>query len=141
MKRVLAIAAHPDDIEFLMTGTLLRLKQAGYELHYWNLANGCCGSTVTDADETARIRLAEAKQSANYLGAEFHEPICDDLSIFYDRETLAKVTSQIRAIQPTIVPGLQRERDLERVPGKDVIRKTPLHPDPGQIAGCAVDDP
>jgi LmbE family N-acetylglucosaminyl deacetylase len=42
--KVLAAAAHPDDIEFMMAGTLLRLKDAGCEIHLWNLANGCCGS-------------------------------------------------------------------------------------------------
>ena len=30
--RTLAIAAHPDDIEFMMAGTLLRLKDAGCEI-------------------------------------------------------------------------------------------------------------
>jgi LmbE family N-acetylglucosaminyl deacetylase len=36
--RVLAIAAHPDDIEIFMAGTLLRLAEAGWELHYFNLS-------------------------------------------------------------------------------------------------------
>lgn len=102
-KTVLAVAAHPDDIEFLMTGTLMRLKDAGYEIHYWNLANGCCGSDVMDREETARVRRAEAMASCEKLGAIFHEPICDDLSIFYDKETLAKVTSEIRDIEPQII--------------------------------------
>ena len=31
---VMAIAAHPDDIEFLMSGTMMLLAEAGYELHY-----------------------------------------------------------------------------------------------------------
>ncbi|HEU4902789.1 MAG TPA: PIG-L family deacetylase, partial [Flavisolibacter sp.] len=34
MKTAIAIAAHPDDIEFMMAGTLLQLKAAGYETHY-----------------------------------------------------------------------------------------------------------
>ncbi|HEX5102756.1 MAG TPA: PIG-L family deacetylase, partial [Pirellulaceae bacterium] len=45
MKSALAVAAHPDDIEFLMSGTLMLLRKAGYDIHYWNLANGCCGSS------------------------------------------------------------------------------------------------
>lgn len=103
MKRVLAVAAHPDDIEFLMAGTLMRLAKAGFQIHYWNLANGCCGSDVMDREETAAVRREEALQSCQKLGAEFHEPICDDLSIFYDRATLAKVTSEIRDIAPDLV--------------------------------------
>ena len=42
---VLAIAAHPDDIEFLMAGTLLQLRRRGWSLHCLNLASGNLGST------------------------------------------------------------------------------------------------
>ena len=103
MNRVLAVAAHPDDIEFLMAGTLIRLKDAGLEIHYWNLANGCYGSAKTDREETIRIREKESIESCKQLGATFHPSICDDLSVFYDRETLARVTSKIREIEPSII--------------------------------------
>ncbi len=99
----IAIAAHPDDIEFLMAGTLMRLKEAGYELHYWNLSSGCCGSTQYDRATTARVRREEGIAAAAMLGATFHESIGDDLAIFYDRETLAKVASVLRAVKPRIV--------------------------------------
>ena len=39
----MAIGAHPDDIEFSMAGTLLLLKRAGFETHYFNIASGNCG--------------------------------------------------------------------------------------------------
>ena len=102
-RNVLAIAAHPDDIEFLMAGTLVLLGEAGYGLHYMNLANGCCGSTEVDAATIAGIRQDEARQAAASIGAEFHESICNDLEIFYDQATLARVASVIRLVQPTIV--------------------------------------
>jgi len=38
--RALAIAAHPDDIEFVMAGTLRLLRDAGWEVHYLNLSTG-----------------------------------------------------------------------------------------------------
>jgi LmbE family N-acetylglucosaminyl deacetylase len=98
-----AIAAHPDDIEFLMAGTLLRLKAAGYETHYMNLADGCCGSTQHSREEIAQIRLAEAKKAAAELGAVFHTPLCPDLAIFYEQKTLARLTSIIRQVSPRIV--------------------------------------
>ena len=44
-RSAIAIAAHPDDIEFYMAGTLLLLKQAGWKIHYLNLSSGNCGST------------------------------------------------------------------------------------------------
>lgn len=40
----IAIGSHPDDIEFMMAGTLLLLKEAGSQIHYLNLSIGNCGS-------------------------------------------------------------------------------------------------
>lgn len=103
MKTAIAIAAHPDDIEFLMSGTLMLLRSNGYEIHYWNLANGCCGTTQYDAQTIARIRREEALAAARAIGAVFHESICNDLEIFYDKPTLAKVASVLRDVAPEIV--------------------------------------
>jgi LmbE family N-acetylglucosaminyl deacetylase len=103
MPTALAIAAHPDDIEFLMAGTLARLRNAGYETHYWNLANGCCGTTQYDVQTIVEIRREEAMNAAAAMGAIFHDSICDDLAIFYDRPTLAKVAAVIREVSPTIL--------------------------------------
>jgi N-acetylglucosamine malate deacetylase 1 len=102
-RTAIAIAAHPDDIEFLMSGTLMLLRDAGYEIHYWNLATGSCGSTQTDAETTARIRRDEARAAAGSIGAIFHESIRPDLEIFYDKPTLVRVASVIRQVAPEIV--------------------------------------
>ena len=102
-KRAIAIAAHPDDIEFFMSGTLMRLQAQGYEIHYWNIADGCCGSLQHGREEIARIRRLEAIEAAESIGAVFHESITADLEIFYDRPTLAKAASLIRRVQPEIV--------------------------------------
>src|SRR4051812_7370276 len=56
--RVLAIAAHPDDIEFMMAGTLLLLRDAGWDTHYLNVSSGNLGSLTLTPSETARIRSA-----------------------------------------------------------------------------------
>jgi LmbE family N-acetylglucosaminyl deacetylase len=103
MNRVFAIAAHPDDIEFLMAGTLMRLGEAGWEIHYMNLANGCCGSTQHDAATIARIRAEEARRAAESIGAVFHESICNDLEVFYDKPTLLQVASVVRQVAPRIL--------------------------------------
>jgi LmbE family N-acetylglucosaminyl deacetylase len=100
---VLAIAAHPDDIEYMMAGTLLLLRDAGWEAHYFNLSSGNCGSKTTSPQETARIRLAEARAAAARLGAVFHPPIADDLEIVYSVEMVRKVAAVVRAAGPGIV--------------------------------------
>jgi len=99
----LAIFAHPDDIEYFGAGTLLLLKHAGFEIHYFNLSTGSCGSVEMGPAETRRVRLAEAQSAAGILGARFHPPIRDDLEIFYDLPTLRQVAGVVRQVQPSII--------------------------------------
>ena len=103
MPSVLAIAAHHDDIEFVMAGTLLRLRELGWELHYMNLADGCRGSTTMDRATCAAVRLNEARQAAKILGAAFYPPICPDMEIAYTTELLRKVAAVVRIAKPSIV--------------------------------------
>ena len=100
---VLAIAAHPDDIEFVMAGTLLMLQRAGWEAHYFNLASGNCGSIQLNGPTARRTRRAEARKAADILGAKFHPSITDDLEIFYDLRLLRQVAAVVREVQPRIV--------------------------------------
>lgn len=100
---VLAIAAHPDDIEFVMAGTLMRLASCGWQVHYFNVANGCCGSMDLNREQCAAVRLQEAQAAAALIPATFYPPICDDLDIFYTRETLSQVAAVVRQAKPRIV--------------------------------------
>ncbi|MEM7474041.1 MAG: PIG-L family deacetylase [Planctomycetota bacterium] len=102
-KSVLAIAAHPDDIEFCMAGTLMRLIDRGWEAHYFNVANGCCGSTTLSRQECANVRLEEAQKAASLLEATFYPPIRNDLEIFYDLGTVQQVAAVLRQATPQIV--------------------------------------
>lgn len=103
MKTAIAIAAHPDDIELMMAGTLLLLKKQGYEIHYLNLSSGNVGSVEHDGETTKSIRLKEAQRAAEILGAHFHPPFCNDLEIFYDEKTLRRLAAVIREVKPNIV--------------------------------------
>ncbi|MEX2140784.1 MAG: PIG-L deacetylase family protein [Pirellulales bacterium] len=103
MPRAFAIAAHPDDIEFVMAGTMMRLKEAGHELHYMTVGNGSCGSSEHDAETIRRIRRDEARAAAAYLGATFHEALTNDIEIFYDRPMLARLGSIVREVAPQIL--------------------------------------
>jgi LmbE family N-acetylglucosaminyl deacetylase len=103
MKSAIAIGAHPDDIEFYMAGTLVLLKRAGWETHYLNVGNGCCGSVQHDARQTRIVRRAEAKRAARVLGAHFHESLCNDLEIFYELKLLRRLAAVIRDVKPNVV--------------------------------------
>lgn len=103
MPSVLALFAHPDDIEFVAAGTLALLHKRGWDVHLMNLANGCCGSTVTSRAETARIRLAESKLAAAHLKATHYNPIFNDLEVDYTQEAIKHLLGIVRKVQPSIV--------------------------------------
>ena len=103
MPAAIAIAAHPDDIEFGMAGTLLLLKEAGWETHYLNLSTGNCGSMVTNSATTARIRRQEAQAAAKILGATWYPPFCYDLEIVYSVERVRWLAALIRDVNPRII--------------------------------------
>ncbi len=102
-KVAFAICAHPDDIEFMMAGTLILLKQAGYEIHYMTVANGSCGSVEYDTETTVRIRRKEAQDAAAFIGAVFHDSLCADLEIFYNADLLKRLAAVIRTVAPDII--------------------------------------
>jgi len=102
-KVVFAVAAHPDDIEFMMAGTLLLLGQAGYELHYMTVANGSCGSTTMNRDEAIATRTREAREAAALLGATYHGPLVDDLQIYYRAELVERLCGLVREVRPEIL--------------------------------------
>ena len=103
MKRAIAIGCHPDDIEFMMAGTLIRLKKAGWEIHYLNVANGALGTDTLPVDEVVRIRRGESISAAEKIGAVYHESLAQDLAIFYEKELLAKVAAVVRDVEPEVV--------------------------------------
>jgi len=102
-KVALATCAHPDDIEFMMSGTLLLLKNLGWEIHYLNIANGSCGSTELPARQIATVRTNEAKASCESAGFIHHMPITNDLEVFYADDQIRKVAAVVRAVKPSII--------------------------------------
>lgn len=102
-KTAIAIAAHPDDIEYGLLGTLLLLKDAGYEVHYLNVANGSLGTDHLSYQAIVRMRREEAIASTKLTGCVYHESLCDDIEVLYSYELLAKLVPVIREVDPEIV--------------------------------------
>lgn len=102
VRRALAIGAHPDDIEFVMAGTLCLLQQSGWEVHYLNLASGNLGAVRRSAG-TARVRRREAQAAATILGAVWHPPFCKDLEIFYETRALRRLCAIVREVAPGVI--------------------------------------
>lgn len=101
--RVLAIHAHPDDVEILAAGTMARLAASGHSVTIVSMTPGDCGSKKHSADEIAAIRRAEAQQSAQLIGAQYICAEFRDLAVFNDDAARRRTTEILRRVQPEIV--------------------------------------
>ncbi|MBN2413389.1 PIG-L family deacetylase [candidate division KSB1 bacterium] len=102
-KTALAIAAHPDDVEFMCAGTLALLRVKGWQIIIATMTPGDCGSTKLSREEISSIRLQEAQISADILAAGYFCLECDDVFIMYDKPTLLKTIQVVRKVKPSIV--------------------------------------
>ena len=80
---ILAIGAHPDDVEISCGGTLAKYAKQGHKVFTATATNGNIGSATLPMDEIARIRKEEARRAAAHIGAEY---ICLDYDdeMFYE---------------------------------------------------------
>ena len=103
MATILAVHAHPDDIEHLAAGALALLAAGGHTIRIATLTAGECGSDATDLAETARIRKAEAASAAAMIGAAYACADLPDLGVFNDDRARRAVTELIRQARADIV--------------------------------------
>lgn len=103
MTAILALHAHPDDIETLAAGTLALLAASGHAITLATLTAGEGGSTQYAPDEVARIRRAEAAAAAALIGADYLCAGLPDLGVFNDDAGRRAVTELIRKARPQIV--------------------------------------
>lgn len=102
-RHVLAIMAHPDDIEFQCAGTLALLKQRGCKIHLATMTSGDCGSVEHGPQAITRTRVREGAAAAKVLDATFDSLGERDLFVCYNRPTLQKVAELVRRYDPWLV--------------------------------------
>ena len=96
---VLAIAAHPDDVELICGGTLIRAQMLGRATGILDLA---AGELATRG--TPELRAKEAAKAAKVMGVSVRENLgLPDGGIQNTPETRAKVAVVIRRLKPDIV--------------------------------------
>lgn len=96
---VLAIAAHPDDVELTCAGTLTRIKASGRRFAIVDLTQGEMGTRGTSA-----TRKREAERAAEILGAEFRETLdLRDGGLERGRESELVLIDLIRREKPRLI--------------------------------------
>ena len=117
----LAIAAHPDDIEFGCGATLAKWSEAGATCHLLVCTDGRKGTWDVDADTDALIarRQDEQREAARDLGATGAVRFLDveDGELDHGRARRSEVARIIRELTPEVVLG------------HDPWRRWRMHPD------------
>ena len=103
MASVLAIHAHPDDVEILAGGTLALLANRGHEITIATFTPGDCGSRELGPEEISALRRREAANAAALIGARYICLEMRDLAIFNDDCSRRRVTEVLRQTRPQLV--------------------------------------
>jgi LmbE family N-acetylglucosaminyl deacetylase len=121
---VLVIVPHPDDAEFHAGGLIARFISEGASVHIVTATDGRCGTYRHTGDEIAAIRVKEAQNAANYLGAslEFMGYSDYDLSLTDANQLRERLVRLIRSHQPDVI--------IE----EDAFQSDQVHPDHRTLA-------
>lgn len=96
---LLAIAAHPDDVELTCGGTILKMGQRGYKTGILDLTAGEMGTRGTP-----EIRAAEAAKAAKLLGVQWRGNLgVPDSDVQPNRQNKLRLASMIRELRPKTV--------------------------------------
>ncbi|MFQ6111855.1 MAG: PIG-L deacetylase family protein, partial [Nitrospinota bacterium] len=94
---VLAIGAHPDDIEFGCGGTLLKFAQEGHSVHLLVLTRGEQGGN-------GDVRVQEQKKSAEILRVqELVIGTYPDTRLPLDKEVISYIEDVMRRVEPDFI--------------------------------------
>lgn len=102
--RVLAIGAHPDDIEIACSGTLAKCVKRGDTVIVCHASSGNLGHVVIPPDELRVIRANEAKRAGAMAGIEVFCAGFDDLELFDNNKAARdKMVEVIRYANPDVI--------------------------------------
>ena len=135
--RVLAVFAHPDDVDFGAAGTVASWVDEGIDVAYLVVTRGDAGGfDATPRDEIPNLREAEQRAAATAVGVkqvEFLDGYVDG-TLTPTLELRKDITAAIRRYRPDRVLTSSPLRRWERLAG-------PSHPDHlavGEATTCAI---
>ncbi len=96
---VLAIGAHPDDVELTCSGTIAKCVKLGYKVGILDLTEGELGTRGSRS-----IRVKEADEAAKILGVHIRDNLrIPDGNIEVNQNNLTKVIQVYRTYRPKII--------------------------------------
>ncbi len=101
--KILMIGAHQDDNEFGRGGLAYKYVQAGHEVRFLSMLNGCGGHHIMTPEETSKRRYGESQAVAKLLGITYDVWDIDDCTIVADLETRRRLIRYIREFNPDLI--------------------------------------
>src|SRR6202011_621274 len=96
---LLAVAAHPDDVELTCGGTLLKMARRGYRTGVLDLTAGEMGTRGTP-----ETRAREASKAAKLLGVKWRQVLgVPDSDVQPSRQHKLRLAAVIRELRPKTV--------------------------------------
>ncbi len=122
--RVLAVMAHPDDIDFGSGGTVRALTEAGVEVSYAIVTNGDAGGfdPSIPRSEIPGIRQAEQRAAGKALGV-------DDIRFLGYRDGELTVSHDLRRDISRVIRQVRPDRMIIQSPDRNWERIFASHPD------------
>jgi len=136
IERVLAVMAHPDDVDFGAAGTIAQWTDAGIEVSYCIITDGDAGGFDPNVprDEIGGIRREEQRAAAKQVG------VSDVRFLGYPDGRLA-VTFELRRDIARVIREVRPQRVICQSPQRNMLRIPASHPDhlaAGEAALCAI---
>ncbi|MFZ5495370.1 MAG: PIG-L deacetylase family protein [Verrucomicrobiota bacterium] len=100
---ILAIGAHPDDIEILCAGTLAFYAQQGHRVTMAVFTDGSMGDLKISPAELAQIRREEQQASADIIGARLLWPGITDEHVFPNEAQRRVMIDLLREADPDVI--------------------------------------
>jgi N-acetylglucosamine malate deacetylase 1 len=99
---VIAVGAHPDDVEIACGGTLAKLVKQGYRVGIIDLTDG----EPTPRSPSPEVRLAEARAAAEKLGVQMRVTLdLPNRRLFDSFEARVALAKEFRKYRPRVVIG------------------------------------
>ncbi len=101
--RILAIGAHPDDVELLCAGTVAKYSKEGHEVFICHFCDGNKGSMVYSSEDLSKIRRNEAISSAKTINATSIWGGVSDGEVVIDLDCRIKMIDVLRQADPDLL--------------------------------------
>jgi LmbE family N-acetylglucosaminyl deacetylase len=134
IRRVLAIVAHPDDVDFGSAGTIARWTDAGINVSYCIVTDGDAGGSdpsISRAD-MAKLRQAEQAAAAQQVGVR-------DLHFLGYPDGRVEATLELRKDLARVIRMLRPDRVVCPSPERYYARLGASHPDHRAVGSAALD--